>query len=68
MEKAIDHLIIHPFSKEFSRMSSMEFVRDILVNKLGVKKLITAMTIILDVTEKVLYRFGRVGTGLQFYC
>ncbi|MCW5919185.1 MAG: bifunctional riboflavin kinase/FAD synthetase, partial [Bacteroidetes bacterium] len=41
MEKAgIDHLIIHPFSKEFSRMSSTEFVRDILVNKLGVKKLI----------------------------
>ena len=41
MDKAgIQHLIIHPFSKEFSRLSSTEFVRDILVNKLGVKKLV----------------------------
>ncbi len=31
----IDHLIIHPFSKEFSRLSSIEFVRDILVTKLN---------------------------------
>lgn len=36
----IDHLIIHPFSKEFSRLSSTEFVRDILVNKLNVGKLV----------------------------
>jgi riboflavin kinase/FMN adenylyltransferase len=36
----IDHLIIHPFSKEFSRLSSIEFVREILVNKLGTKKLV----------------------------
>ncbi|MBS1763511.1 MAG: bifunctional riboflavin kinase/FAD synthetase [Bacteroidetes bacterium] len=41
MAKAgIEHLIIHPFSKEFSRLSSTEFVRDMLVNKLGVKKLV----------------------------
>ncbi len=40
-EKAgIDHLIIHPFSKEFSRLSSTEFVRDILVNKLNVSQLV----------------------------
>ncbi len=36
----IQHLIIHPFSREFSRKSSTEFVRDVLVNKLGVKKLV----------------------------
>ena len=36
----IDHLIIHPFSKEFSRLSSTEFVRNILVNKLNVSTLI----------------------------
>lgn len=36
----VDHLIIHPFSKEFSRITYTEYVRDILVNKLRVKKLI----------------------------
>ena len=36
----IDHLIVHPFSKQFSRLSSTEFVRDVLVNKIGVKKLV----------------------------
>jgi len=36
----IDHLIIHPFSKEFSRLSSTEFVRDILVNQLNVSTLV----------------------------
>lgn len=41
LEKAgIDRLIIHPFSKEFSRLSSTEFVRDILVNKLNVSTLV----------------------------
>lgn len=36
----IDHLIIFPFNKEFSRLSSLEFVRDILVNQLHIKKLV----------------------------
>lgn len=36
----IDHLIVHPFSKEFSRLSSTEFVRDILVNQLNVSTLV----------------------------
>ena len=36
----IDHLIIYPFSKEFSRLSSTEFVRDILVNQLNVATLV----------------------------
>jgi riboflavin kinase / FMN adenylyltransferase len=36
----IDHLIIHPFTKEFSRLTSIEFVRDILVNKIKTKRLV----------------------------
>jgi riboflavin kinase / FMN adenylyltransferase len=36
----VHHLIIQSFSKEFSRMSAMEFVRDILVNKIGTKTLV----------------------------
>ena len=41
MEKAgLDQLIIHPFTKEFSRLTALEFVRDILVNKLNLKKII----------------------------
>ena len=39
-ELGVDNLIIHPFSKEFSRLSSVEFTRDILVNKLGVSSLL----------------------------
>ena len=41
LEKAgIDHLIIHPFSREFSRLTSVEFVRDVLVNKIGTSCLV----------------------------
>jgi riboflavin kinase/FMN adenylyltransferase len=36
----IDHLIIHPFTKEFSRTTSLSFVRNILVNTIGAKKLV----------------------------
>lgn len=36
----LDYLIIHPFSKQFSRMSALEFVRDVLVNQLHISKLI----------------------------
>ena len=36
----LDYLIIHPFSKEFSRTTALEFVRDVLVNKLNISKLI----------------------------
>lgn len=36
----IDHLIIYPFTKEFSRLTSLEFVRNILVNKIKTKKLV----------------------------
>jgi riboflavin kinase / FMN adenylyltransferase len=41
LEKAgVDNLIIIPFTKEFSRLSSVEFVRDIIVNALGTKNLV----------------------------
>ncbi|MFN2428762.1 MAG: bifunctional riboflavin kinase/FAD synthetase [Cryomorphaceae bacterium] len=36
----LDHLIIHPFSVEFSRTTALEYVKDILVNQLGVHKLV----------------------------
>ncbi|MBL1278743.1 MAG: bifunctional riboflavin kinase/FAD synthetase [Fluviicola sp.] len=36
----LQNVIIHPFSKEFSRLSAIEFVRDYLVNRLHVKKLV----------------------------
>ena len=32
----IDHLILFPFNKEFSRLTATEFVRDILVNKVQI--------------------------------
>jgi len=36
----LDYLIIHPFSREFSRLTALDFVRDILVNQLKTSKLI----------------------------
>ena len=36
----LQNVIIHPFSKEFSRLSALEFVRDYLVNRLNVKKMV----------------------------
>lgn len=36
----LDYLIIHPFSKEFSRLTALDFVRDILVNQLKTSKLV----------------------------
>jgi len=54
LEKSgIDHLIIHPFTYQFSRLSAMEFVRDILVNKLKAKKIIIGYD----------HRFGRNRTA-----
>ncbi len=45
----IEHLIIAPFTIEFSRISALEFVRDILVNTLNAKKVIVGYD----------HRFGR---------
>ena len=36
----LDHLVVIPFTKTFSRLSALEYVRDILVNKLGLKTLV----------------------------
>ena len=48
-ETGLDHLIIHEFTKEFSRLTALEFVRDILVNQLHAKKIIIGYD----------HRFGR---------
>ncbi len=45
----LDHLIIHPFTKAFSRLTALEFVRDILVRKLNIKKIVIGYD----------HRFGR---------
>ncbi|NAS10647.1 bifunctional riboflavin kinase/FAD synthetase [Poritiphilus flavus] len=45
----LDTLIIHPFTKKFSRLSATEFVRDILVNELNIRKIIIGYD----------HRFGR---------
>ncbi|MEY3200392.1 MAG: hypothetical protein RJA13_2350, partial [Bacteroidota bacterium] len=36
----IENCIVYPFTFDFSRLSAIEFVRDILVNKLQIKKLV----------------------------
>ncbi len=36
----VQHLIIQPFTKEFSRLTSLQFIREILVNKIRTKKLV----------------------------
>ena len=36
----IAHLIIIPFTKEFSRLSSVDFIQQILVDQIGTKKLV----------------------------
>lgn len=41
LEKAgVQHLIIHQFTKKFSRISSINYVRDILVNEINTHKLV----------------------------
>jgi riboflavin kinase/FMN adenylyltransferase len=36
----VDHLIITPFSRDFSNQTAEEYIRDILVNKIGTKKIV----------------------------
>ena len=45
----VDHFIIHPFDKEFSRLTAEEFVSEILVEKLQISKIIIGYD----------HRFGR---------
>ena len=39
-EKGLQHLVIHKFTKEFSRTKSVNFIRDILINKLNMKYMV----------------------------
>lgn len=48
-KEGLDHLVIHPFTMEFSRMTAEEFVEEILVNTLKAKKVIIGYD----------HRFGR---------
>lgn len=52
-EFGVDHLVVKEFTKEFSRLTALEFVRDILVNKLHVKHIIIGYD----------HRFGRNRTA-----
>jgi riboflavin kinase/FMN adenylyltransferase len=36
----VDHLIITPFSRDFSNQTADEYIRDVLVNKIGTKKIV----------------------------
>jgi len=45
----IDHIIIQPFTQEFSRLTPMEYVRDVLVNQLNAKRIVIGYD----------HRFGR---------
>ncbi len=36
----LDHLVVEPFTKDFSQLTALGFVRDILVNQLYIKKLV----------------------------
>jgi len=39
-ELGIDHLIITPFSRDFSNQTAEAYIRDVLVNKIGTKKIV----------------------------
>jgi riboflavin kinase / FMN adenylyltransferase len=54
LEKAfVDHLIIIEFTREFSRMAACDFVREVLVEKIGTKHLLIGYN----------HHFGRKGEG-----
>src|SRR5476649_2063759 len=36
----VNHLIITPFSRDFSNQSAEDYIRDVLVNKIGTKKIV----------------------------
>ncbi len=49
----VQHLIIQPFTQEFSRLSSLDFVRKIMVDKIGTQRLVIGYD----------HRFGRNREG-----
>lgn len=52
-EIGIDHLVIQPFTREFSRLTAQDFVEDILVHQLNARKIIIGYD----------HRFGRNRTA-----
>ena len=54
-ETGLDHLIVHPFTREFSRTQSLNFVRECLVNKIGVKHLVIGYDHHLEGIERVVF-------------
>ncbi|OCX54698.1 riboflavin biosynthesis protein RibF [Mucilaginibacter sp. PPCGB 2223] len=36
----VDHLIVTPFSRDFSNLSALEYIHDVLVARIGVKKIV----------------------------
>ncbi|MBB3698381.1 bifunctional riboflavin kinase/FAD synthetase [Flammeovirga yaeyamensis] len=52
-EEGIDHLIVLKFDKKFSQMTSLEFVQEILINKINTTKLVIGYD----------HRFGRNREG-----
>jgi len=52
-EAGIDHLIITPFTRDFSNQSPEEYIREVLVGKIGTKKIVIGYD----------HRFGKDRTG-----
>ena len=53
----LDHLIIHPFDKAFSRLTAEEFVKDVLVDQLNIYKIVIGHD----------HRFGRNRTQNKLF-
>lgn len=51
--QGVDHLLVIPFTREFSELSSEEYVKDILLKRIGTKKLVIGYD----------HRFGRNREG-----
>ncbi len=49
----IDHLIVTPFSRDFSNLSALEYIHDVLVARIGTKKIVIGYD----------HRFGKDRTG-----
>ena len=56
-ETGLDQLIIHPFTKEFSRLTAEEYVKEVLVESINAKKVIIGYD----------HRFGRNRTATIDY-
>lgn len=52
-EQGIDHVIFHPFSMDFARLTALEYVRKVLVEGIGVNRMIIGYD----------HRFGRNREG-----